>query len=304
MKIAIIGAGNVGACTASLLISRQVCKKVALIDINKNLATVKAIDLAQMVAALDLDIDVVGGDDYSLIKDYDIVVITAGFARREDQKREDLIATNAKIVASSAINIAKWAPNSIIVVVTNPLDIMVYVALKASKFSPLKVIGMAGELDSARLKYEIASKLGTSSVKCFAKCVGTHNNDMICLESSMKFEDKSIKDIFDPDEIEEIKQRTKNGGANIVKLMGTSAFYAPSAGVLKMCESIKNGDEKPLSCSVFSKFGEDEVAIGRLVKLDNNGIKEILELNLTQKEMKNFKDSIEKVIKIISYINI
>ena len=155
MKIAIIGAGNVGASIASLLIAQQMCDKIALIDINSNLAKAKAIDLAQMALALGQKTRVIGGNEYELLSNYDIVIITAGVARKDGQSRAELAKINANIVYEASKNVAKFAPNSTIIVVTNPLDIMVYIACKASGFDRSKVIGMAGELDSARLKFAL-----------------------------------------------------------------------------------------------------------------------------------------------------
>ncbi len=299
LKIAIIGAGNVGASCASLLISRKVCKKVTLIDINKNLAIAKAMDLAQMAAVLNLDIDIFGGDNYELLKDFDIVVITAGFARKDGQSRDDLAMMNAKIVSHSSKMVSKFAPKSIIIVVTNPLDIMVYVAFKESGFARHKVIGMAGELDSARFRYYMSQKLGLNVAQCFGKCVGMHNNSMICLESSIKFKNQSIcKDEFKK-YFEDIKLNTKNGGSNIVKLMGTSAFFAPAAGVVKMCECIQNDNDETLSCSVLD---ENLIPTGRLVKLNKNGVQKIFDLNLTNEESKIMDKSISEFILVINKI--
>ncbi|WP_086224494.1 lactate/malate family dehydrogenase [Campylobacter devanensis] len=291
MKIAIIGAGNVGASIASLLISKQMCDEIALIDINQNLANAKAIDLSQMSIALGLDIMVVGGDDYKLLSDFDIVIITAGVARKDGQSRAELAKINANIVAQASSQIAKFAPNSTIIVVTNPLDIMVYVAFKASGFNRKKIIGMAGELDSARLKFALKNHLQKSVTDSKSCVIGMHNDNMICLVD----ENLSI------DEYENIRSQTINGGAKIVKLMNTSAFYAPAAGVINICQALINEDPKVLSCSVLD---DNLIAFSRLVKISKDGVKEILELNLKPKDREILDKSIEEFIIYIKNFNI
>ncbi|ALV24455.1 malate dehydrogenase, NAD-dependent [Campylobacter iguaniorum] len=299
MKIAIIGAGNVGASCASLLACKSVCEQIVLIDINANLAKAKALDLSHMAAILDLDIKINGSDDYELLRDFDIVVITAGFARKDGQSREDLAKANASIVSQSAAQIAKFAPNSIIIVVTNPLDLMVYVALNASKFKPNKVIGMAGELDSGRLKFQISSQLNTNVTNCNAICLGMHNDSMICQKSSMKVGEKALSDVLSDEDIQGIIHRSRTSGAKIVELMGTSAFYGPAAGVLKLCQSIKNESNNTLVCSVCD---DSLIPTGRVVKLDKNGLKEIVEPNLTNEEEAKLQNSIDNLILFINTI--
>ena len=291
MKIAIIGAGNVGASIASLLISKQMCDEIALIDINQNLANAKAIDLSQMSIALGLDIMVIGGNDYQILSDFDIVIITAGVARKDGQSRAELAKINANIVAKASSQIAKFAPNSTIIVVTNPLDIMVYVAFKASGFNRRKIIGMAGELDSARLKFALKNHLGTSVTDSKSCVIGMHNDNMICLVD----ENLSI------DEYENIRSQTINGGAKIVKLMNTSAFYAPAAGVINICQALIDEDSKVLSCSVLD---DNLIAFSRLVKISKDGVKEILELNLKPKDREILDKSIEEFIICIKNLNI
>lgn len=291
MKIAIIGAGNVGASIASLLISKQMCDEIALIDINQNLANAKAIDLSQMSIALGLDIMVIGGNDYQILSDFDIVIITAGVARKDGQSRAELAKINSNIVAQASSQITEFAPNSTIIVVTNPLDIMVYVAFKASGFNRKKIIGMAGELDSARLKFALKNHLGTSVTDSKSCVIGMHNDDMICLVD----ENLSI------DEYENIRSQTINGGAKIVKLMNTSAFYAPAAGVINICQALINEDSKVLSCSVLD---DNLIAFSRLVKISKDGVKEILELNLKLKDREILDKSIEEFIIYIKNFNI
>lgn len=291
MKIAIIGAGNVGASIASLLIAQQMCDKIALIDINSNLAKAKAIDLAQMALALGQKTRVIGGNEYELLSNYDIVIITAGVARKDGQSRAELAKINANIVYEASKNVAKFAPNSTIIVVTNPLDIMVYIACKASGFDRSKVIGMAGELDSARLKFALQNYLDADMNRSNSYVIGMHNDSMICI----------INENLEENEKQNLKSQTINGGAMIVKLMNTSAFYAPAAGVINICKALIYGNSNILSCSVLD---DEFVAFSRPVKINQNGVAEIFELNLEQKDREILDKSIKEFIFNIKNINL
>lgn len=299
MKVAIIGAGNVGSALANLLIAKKMCKKVTLIDINKNLALGKAIDLAQSACILGVDIQINGGDNYELIKDFDIVVITAGLPRKQGQSRDDLALTNAKIVLECAKNTAKFAPNSIIIVVTNPLDLMTFVAYKASKFKAKRVIGMAGELDLARLKYEICAKFNTKFSSVKAKCIGLHGETMIFPISNLRFKNKSLKNKV-MDNFSTLENNAKFGGSKIVELMNMSAFYAPAAGVVKIIQAINGTINDTLSCSVI----KDDVCVGTLVNIDKNGIKNLPKLKLNKNEKDKFKQNLAEIKAKISKLNL
>lgn len=285
MKIAVIGAGNVGASVGYALCLKGVCDELVMVDIFGDVARAKAMDMAQANCVFGADISVNGGDDYALLSGSDIVIITAGSPRKEGQSREDLLIKNAEVVKTASKNIAKFASNAVIIVITNPLDVMCLVAHYESGFDKRKIIGMAGELDSARLAYEIASLKGLKNSQIKAKVIGTHNDEMVIGRANLNVD-------LDVCEFETISNETKHGGAKIVKLLGTSAFYAPAAGAVKMCEAIKNQSDEILSCSVI--LGDD-VASGRLVSLDKNGIKEILEPNLSKDEMESLKASEEKI---------
>ena len=262
MKISVIGAGNVGASVASALVLRNVAEQIAIVDIFGNVAKAKAIDLMQSAAVFNLNISVVGGSEYELISDSDIVIITAGSPRKDGQSRDELLQINANVIKTVAQNIRTYAPNSIIINVTNPLDILTYVAFIYSGFQKNRILGMAGELDSARLKYEILSNLDIKSSDFGAKIIGLHNDKMVILPENISIE---LGSNFD----------------KIVKLLGTSAFYAPAAAVVKMCEAIKNNSDEWLSCCVV--LGEN-LAYGRLVKLDCNGVAAIKELSINEKK--------------------
>ncbi|MDO5045904.1 lactate/malate family dehydrogenase [Campylobacter sp.] len=274
MKISVIGAGNVGASVANALLLRGVADEIALVDIFGNVALAKAMDLAQSAAVFGIDIKVDGGDDFSLIKGSDIVVITAGSPRKEGQTREDLLLKNAGIVKSTVEHIVKFAPNSIIITVTNPLDVLNFVVYKASGFDKKRIIGMAGELDSARLKFEIAKKLNLKNSEFKAHIIGSHNDDMLVLKENVGVN-------LDEASFSEVAHEAKTGGAKIVKLLGTSAYYAPGAAVAKMCEAIKTNSDEWLSCCVVV---DENLTCGRRVKLGKDGIREIKELSANEKE--------------------
>lgn len=257
MKIAIIGAGNVGASAAFLLLTHKIAKELVLLDINANLAKAKALDLAQSASLLGINSKVRGGDECKMLKNADICVITAGFARKEGQSRDELASKNAKIVGFWSEKISKFAPKSVIIVVTNPLDVMVSVALNASGFENDHVLGMAGELDSARLKYEIATHFGLKNSDVSAQMLGEHGQNMFALNASVRGH-KITKA-----ELESLENEAKIGGAKFIAMLGASAFYAPGAGIFKMCKAIKAKKGAELICSIADKNG---IACGEIVK--------------------------------------
>ena len=254
MKISVVGAGNVGASIAYALCMREFCDEIALVDIFGDVARAKAIDLAQSSCVFNAKTSVCGGEDFALLEGSDIVIVTAGSPRKEGQTREDLLLKNAVVVKQTAQKIAEFAKNAVIIVVTNPLDVMVWTAHKFSGFSKNKVIGMAGELDSARCRYELAL---------------------------LKDKDAS-------------KLRAK-----IVKLLGTSAYYAPAAAAVKMCEMIVGKSDEIISASVLI---DDELSCGRLVRLGRDGLKEILELNLDEDEQEQLNKSEAEIRKNIKFL--
>lgn len=297
MKIGIIGAGNIGTSVAYGLIYALGDKisQIALVDIIENLAIGKALDLSHASAILENDTKIIGGSDYDILNKSDIVVVTAGQTRKVGQSREDLLNINAKIVAEISAKIAKNAPNSIIILVTNPLDFMVFVAHKSSGFPKNRIIGMAGELDSARLKCEIANLKNEKISQIKASVVGFHNDKMEILKDEIFINCK--KSEFSSSEFDEISQNTKNCGPKIVNLLGTSAFLAPASGIVKIIKQIITEENKTLICSVID---DSEVPCGRFVKLGKFGVKEILKFNYSQNFTQNlaYFNEIAKKIKI------
>lgn len=265
MKIAIFGAGNIGAAVANdLIVSDALSQKIdsiALVDAVERIARGKALDLAHTAAVYERDLRISGSTEPGDIADAGIVVITAGRARKAGQSREELFGVNATIVAQCARNAAKYAPSSIIVVVTNPLDMMVYVALQASGFAKERVIGMAGELDGARLKFELARASGKEISSMRSAIVGPHSEEMIALKNELGFE---ISDeIFG-----RAVQNTKRAGTQIGELLGTSAYLAPAAGIVKIIKYILFDSCGTLACCVADRSG---VPLGRFVSVGKMG---------------------------------
>ena len=292
MKISVVGAGNVGASIAYALCMRELCDEIVLVDIFGDVARAKAIDLAQSSCVFNAKTSVCGGDDFVLIEGSDIVIVTAGSPRKEGQTREDLLLKNAVVVKQTAQKIAEFAKNAVIIVVTNPLDVMVWTAHKFSGFSKNKVIGMAGELDSARCRYELALLKDKDPSKLRAKIVGAHNDEMIVSASN-------ISENLNENELKVLKKETSTGGAKIVKLLGTSAYYAPAAAAVKMCEMIVGKSDEIISASVLI---DDELSCGRLVRLGRDGLKEILELNLDEDEQEQLNKSEAEIRKNIKFL--
>ena len=292
MKISVVGAGNVGASIAYALCMRELCDEIALVDIFGDVARAKAIDLAQSSCVFNAKTSVCGGDDFVLIKGSDIVIVTAGSPRKEGQTREDLLLKNAVVVKQTAQKIAEFAKNAVIIVVTNPLDVMVWTAHKFSGFSKNKVVGMAGELDSARCRYELALLKNRDAKELKTKIVGAHNDEMIVAQENINL---NLSDT----ELETLKKETSTGGAKIVKLLGTSAYYAPAAAAVKMCEMIIGKSDEIISASVLI---DDELSCGRLVRLGRDGLKEILELNLDEDEQEQLNKSEAEIRKNIKFL--
>ncbi|BCX79533.1 lactate/malate family dehydrogenase [Campylobacter sp. 19-13652] len=292
MKISIIGAGNVGASIAYALCMREVCEEIVLLDVVANVAKAKSIDIAQASQIFGTKVRISGGDEWVRLAGSDMVIITAGSPRKAGQSREDLLLKNASVVKECAKNIAVYAPKAIIVVVTNPLDEMVWVAYKASGFAKERVLGMAGELDSARYRYEAAVVAGADESEMRGIVIGSHSDMMTLVRGSLSL---NLSD----DEFNQARESTINGGASIVKLLGTSAYYAPAAGVVAMCESVAGELKREVVASILV---DDELVSGRLVRLDRVGLSEILKLDLSDDELKTLSKSEAKIRENINFL--
>ena len=314
--ISVIGAGNVGEHVASLTLLKGL-GDVRIFDIprkegDKIFEPVKgkALDLQQMLAALEVDANVEGytvspdgSKGYEALEGSDIVVITAGFPRRPGMSREDLLDKNIQILKAIIPNIKKYAPNSIVIVVTNPVDTMTYVAYKLLEFPANRVMGMAGILDSARFRTFISYKLGVSPKDIHAYVIGGHGDEMVPIISRSNVKGVPLKYLLSEEEIKEIVERTKVGGGEIVALMGTSAYYAPAMAVVEMIESILLDTKRIHPCSVYvdkNEFYEaGDICVGIPVLLGKEGWERIFEVPLNREEREQWKKSVESVRKTI-----
>lgn len=305
-KITVVGAGFVGATTVQRIAEKEL-GDVVMTDIIDGMPQGKALDLMESAPIVGFDVNVVGTNDYKDMQDSDIVVITAGIARKPGMSRDELVKTNSKIVSEVSENINKYAPDSIVIVVTNPLDIMTYVALMKTGFHPGRVIGMSGVLDSARFATFVAMELGCSVKNVDAMVLGGHGDLMIPLPRHTTVSGIPITELMDEAAIDRLVQRTINGGAEIVELLKTgSAFYAPSAAITLMVESIVRDQKRilPVAAYMYGQYGHEEIYLGVPVKLGRMGVEAVIELDLTEPEQEMLARSAEAVKEAISTLDL
>lgn len=287
MKITVVGAGNVGATCADVLAYREVANEIVLVDIKEGLAEGKALDIWQK-APIDLyDSRTIGAtNDYARSANSDVVVITSGLPRKPGMSRDDLITTNAGIVKSVTENIIKYSPEAIIIVVSNPLDVMTYQAHLTSKLPRTKLMGMAGILDTARYRAFLAEALNISPKDIQAMLLGGHGDTMVPLPRYTTVAGIPVTELIDKDKLTAILERTKVGGGELVKLMGTSAWYAPGAAAAQMVESIVKDQRRvfPVCVKLEGEYGIKDCYLGVPVVLGKNGIERIIELDLNNGE--------------------
>ncbi|HQT92946.1 MAG TPA: malate dehydrogenase [Candidatus Kryptobacter bacterium] len=298
MKITVVGAGNVGATVAQRLVDRELANEVVLTDVVEGLPQGKALDMLESSPVDGSDVTVTGAIDYDATTGSDIIVITAGIARKPGMSRDDLLSTNAGVLKSVTEQVAPRSPKSIIVVVSNPLDVMAYMAMKVSGFDRSRVIGMAGVLDTARFRSFIASELNVSVEDVQAFVLGGHGDSMVPLVRYTSVAGIPLTELMPADKIESIVKRTRQGGAEIVALLKTgSAYYAPSAAVVQMVESIVKDKKRILPCSVYlqGEYGMKDVVIGVPVKLGKKGMEQVFEIKLTDAEKSELAKSAEDV---------
>ena len=297
-KVTVVGAGNVGA-TAAMRIAEKELADVVLIDILEDVPAGKALDLTEAAPVEKHDSRIVGvSGDYSEAKGSDIAIITAGIARKPGMSRDDLLSTNMGIVGSVAKEIAKVAPDSILIIVSNPLDAMCHVALDASGFPESRVIGMAGVLDSARFRAFIAMELNVSVENTHAFVLGGHGDTMVPLPRYSTVAGIPITELMASERIETLVDRTRKGGAEIVSLLKTgSAYYAPASAAVEMAEAILKDKKKILPCAALLKgeYGINDLFIGVPVKLGAKGVEEVILITLTDEEEKALKNSADAV---------
>jgi malate dehydrogenase len=304
-KITVVGAGQVGSTVAQLTAYKNL-GDVVIIDIVEGVPQGKALDLQESSCLQVFDSVVTGTNDYKDTANSDIVVITAGLPRKPGMSREDLLATNAKIVQSVTENIMEHSHDPIIIVVSNPLDAMVYMAKKTSNLPKNKIIGMAGVLDSARLRTFVSLELGCSLVDVDAMVLGGHGDSMVPLPRYTSVSGISITELMTPEQIERVVERTRKGGAEIVSLLKTgSAFYAPGASVVKMIEAILQDKRRILPCTAYleGEYGWSGIFFGVPVMMGVHGIEKIIELNMTDEEQAALNKSAEDVKKTCGEID-
>ena len=304
-KITVIGAGNVGATCAHWLASWQVADLV-LLDVVEGVPQGKALDLLQSASIEGYDLSITGTNDYSDTAISDIVIITAGIARKPGMSRDDLMATNCKIVKICSENAVKYSPNTILIVVSNPLDAMVYTAYKASGLPTHKVMGQAGVLDVARFKTFLAMEIGCSVQDITAMLIGGHGDDMVPLPRYANVGGIPITDFIPEARLQEIIKRTRMGGAEIVSLLKTgSAYYTPAAASAKMAESIIRDQKRLMPCAVYcdKEYNICGYFVGVPCILGSSGVEKIIELNLTNEERTAFQTSIDHVKELCAQVD-
>jgi malate dehydrogenase len=300
-KVTVVGAGMVGATTAQYLAQRNIAD-VVLVDIVENLPQGKALDLAQAGPVIGYGVSVTGANDYAATAGSDVVVITSGSPRKPGMSRDDLLRVNMNIVRSVTEQVAKHSPDCVIIVVTNPLDAMCHVALAASGFPSNRVLGQAGVLDSARFRAFIAMELDVSPKDVTALVLGGHGDTMVPLTRYSSVSGIPIAQLVSAERIESIVQRTRDGGGEIVKLLGTSAYYAPAASVVDMVEAVLLDQNRVVACSAHlnGEFGLKDLYVGVPVKLGAGGVKSVLEIELTDDERGALQHSAGAVTELVA----
>jgi malate dehydrogenase len=309
-KITVIGAGNVGATCANVIAHKDLTREVVLVDIKEGVAEGKALDIWQTSSINNFNTRVVGvTNDYLKTKGSSIVVITSGLPRKPGMSRDDLIKTNASIVIDVTKKVIKYSPEAIIIVVSNPLDVMTYAVYRAARKHSSRVFGMAGILDTGRYKAFLAEALEVSPKDIQSLLLGGHGDSMVPLPRFTSIAGIPVTDLLNKEEIDKIVERTKKGGGELVNLMGTSAWYAPGAAAAQMVEAIVDDQKRifPVCAYLDGEYGLKNVYMGVPVKLGSKGIEEIIELNLTPDEHKMLEesaDSVKVTMKVLDEMNL
>lgn len=308
-KVTVVGAGNVGATCADVLAYQEIAEEIVLIDIKEGIAEGKALDIWQKAPINQYDSRTIGStNDYSKTANSDVVVITSGLPRKPGMTRDDLIETNAGIVKSVTENVVKYSPNAIIIVVSNPLDVMTYQAHITSKLPRAKVIGMAGILDTARYRAFIAEELNISPKEIQAILMGGHGDTMVPLPRYTTVAGIPVTELISAEKLDAIIERTKFGGGELVKLMGTSAWYAPGAAAAQMVEAILKNQRRvfPVCIKLDGEYGIDDCYLGVPVILGRNGVEKVLELDLNSEEkalMEVSRGHVKEVMSVLDKIS-
>lgn len=306
MKVTVVGAGNVGATCANVLANKDFLQEVVLLDIKDGVSEGKALDMWESAAINHFSTRLTGvTNDYSKTENSQVVVITSGLPRKPGMSRDDLISTNASIVKSVTENVIKHSPNAILVLVSNPLDVMTYCAYLTAKVNSNHVFGMAGILDTARYKGFLASEIGCSPKDIQAVLMGGHGDTMVPLPRYTTVGGIPVTELVAEDKLNAIIERTKKGGGEIVNLLGTSAWYAPGAAAAQMVESICKNERRIFPCCAWltGQYGLDKIYLGVPVILGKNGIEKIIELKLNDKEESLLKASAGHVKEVMAVLD-
>jgi len=303
-KVTVVGAGNVGATTAQRLAEKELCD-VVLIDIIEGVPQGKALDLAEAAPIEKHDACLIGSNNYEASEKSDVVIITAGIARKPGMSRDDLLSTNAKIMKSVTEQIARFSPDAVLIIVSNPLDAMCHVAYKASNFPRNRVIGMAGVLDSARFRAFISMELNVSVENTHAFVLGGHGDTMVPLPRYSTVAGIPVTELLSKERIDALVERTRKGGAEIVGLLKTgSAYYAPASAAVEMAEAVLKDKKKILPCAAYLKgeYGINDLFIGVPVKLGSKGIEKIIQITLTDEESAALRKSADAVKELVGLL--
>lgn len=306
MKVTVVGAGNVGATCADVLAYREVANEVVLVDIKEGLAEGKALDIWEKSPINLYDTRTTGAtNDYSSSAGSEVVVITSGLPRKPGMSRDDLIETNAGIVKSVTENVIKYSPDAIIIIVSNPLDVMTYQAHLTSGLPRTKIMGMAGILDTARYRSFLAEALNVSPKDIQAVLMGGHGDTMVPLPRYTTVGGIPVTELIGKDKLDAIIQRTKTGGGELVKLMGTSAWYAPGAAAAQMVEAIVRDQRRvfPVCVKLEGEYGINNTYLGAPVILGKNGIEKVIELDLNQEEKDMLETSRKHVLEVMEVLD-
>jgi malate dehydrogenase len=298
MKLTVVGAGKYGSTTVQRLAEKGVADKIVMTDIVEGLPQGLALDMNQSRPLEGFETRVVGTNSYQETAGSDVCVITAGLPRKPGMSRMDLLETNARIVGEVARKLAEGSPDTVLIVVSNPLDEMTALAAEVSGFPRERVMGQAGMLDTARFKHFVAEELGTSPSGVEAITLGSHGDTMVPVPSMVKVDGRPLAELLDPDMVERLVQRTRDGGAEVVALLKTgSAYYAPSSAAARMVEAVlgDSGEVMPVCAWVDGQYGITDVYLGVPARLGRVGVREIVELPLSETELANLRDAAEAV---------
>ena len=310
-KVTVIGAGNVGASCANVLVVNEITDHVILLDVKEGISEGKAIDIMQTAALLGFDSTIVGcTNDYEKTANSDVVVITSGIPRKPGMTREELIGVNAGIVKSVAENALKYSPNAIFVIVSNPMDTMAYLTYKALGLPKNRVIGMGGALDTARFKYYLSKEMKANPNEVHCMVFGGHGDTtMLPLVRFASYKGRQVADILDKETIDQVVKKTMVGGATLTSYLGTSAWYAPGAAVAYLVRSIIHDKKKIIPCSVYldGEYGQSDIFLGVPIVVGENGVEEIIDYKLNDEEKALFAksaDAVRKTNDVLKELNV